>query len=86
MPYIVSPHVLSGTVWGIPKSRAFRVLREDVSVDESVFFTSDQVAIRGVARVGFGFRSLRRSSGSRQAANHPCVRPGRAGDSHAEGH
>ncbi|WP_286344438.1 phage major capsid protein [Frondihabitans sucicola] len=57
VPYIVSPFVLPGTAWGIPKSRAFTILREDTSItiDSSVLFTSDRVAIRGVARVGFGF-------------------------------
>jgi HK97 family phage major capsid protein len=57
VPYLVSRDALPGTVWGIPTGRIFTVLREDVTVDidTSVFFTSDQTAIRGVARIGFGF-------------------------------
>lgn len=57
VPYVVSPFVLPGTVWGIPKDRAYTVLREDVQIDidTSVYFKTDETAIRGTARVGFGF-------------------------------
>jgi HK97 family phage major capsid protein len=57
VPVYVSKHILPGTVWGIPTDGIYTVLREDVEVeiDRSVFFTSDQTAIRTKARVGFGF-------------------------------
>ncbi|GAB2973619.1 phage major capsid protein [Frigoribacterium salinisoli] len=57
VPLLVSPYVVAGTAWGIPDGRAFSVLREDVSVDvdKSAFFTTDQTAIRAIARVAFGF-------------------------------
>ena len=56
-PLIVSPAVTAGTIWGIPRSAALLVLRKDVEVktDESLFFQSDRVAIRALARIGFGF-------------------------------
>lgn len=57
VPLLVSPAVTAGTVWGVPRDRAFLVSREDATVvtDYSVFFTSDRVAIRATMRVGFGF-------------------------------
>lgn len=56
LPLLVSRHVPVGTIYGIPQSRAFYVIREDAEVitDSSVLFTSDSLAIRGVLRVGFG--------------------------------
>lgn len=56
-PLFVSPYVTGGTVWSVDQSRAVLVMREDtrIEVDNSVFFTSDRVAVRGVMRVGFGF-------------------------------
>lgn len=57
VPLLVSPYVVAGTAWGIPDGRVFSVLREDVTVDvdKSAFFTTDQTAIRAIARIGFGF-------------------------------
>lgn len=57
VPLLVSPAVESGTVWGIPRDLTFTVTREgtELAVDHSAFFTSDQVAIRAVMRVGFLF-------------------------------
>lgn len=57
VPLHVSPYVVAGTAWGIPKARVFSVLREDVTldIDSSAFFTKDQTAIRGIMRIGFGF-------------------------------
>ncbi|RBM16079.1 phage major capsid protein [Streptomyces sp. PT12] len=57
VPLFVSPAVTPGTVWGIPRDRVFVVLRRDVRVDISAdaYFSSDQVAVRGTMRVGFGF-------------------------------
>ncbi|QKW05576.1 phage major capsid protein [Streptomyces sp. NA04227] len=56
VPLHVSSAVTPGTVWGLPKDRVFVVLRRDVKVDVSAepFFTSDQVAVRGTCRIGFG--------------------------------
>jgi HK97 family phage major capsid protein len=58
VPLLVSPDAPNtGLVYGIPKAVVFVVVRKDVEVvvDASPFFTSDRVAIRAVARVGFGF-------------------------------
>ncbi|WP_053924856.1 phage major capsid protein [Streptomyces chattanoogensis] len=57
VPLYVSPAVTPGTVWGLPKDRVFVVLRRDVKVDVSAdaYFQSDQVAVRGTMRVGFGY-------------------------------
>lgn len=57
VPLYVSPAVTPGTVWGLPKDRVFVVLRRDVKVDLSAdaYFQSDQVAVRGTMRVGFGY-------------------------------
>ena len=57
VPLYVSPAVAPGTVWGIPNNRVFVVLRRDVHVDISAdaYFSSDQVAVRGTMRVGFGY-------------------------------
>ncbi|WP_425003870.1 phage major capsid protein [Mycolicibacterium sp. S3B2] len=58
VPLITSPDAADdGSVFAVPKPVAFVVVRKDVEVvvDSSAFFTSDRVAIRAVARVGFGF-------------------------------
>ncbi len=54
---LVSPAVTPGRVWGIPRARVHVVIRRDaeVTIDRSVFFTSDSVAVRATMRVGFGF-------------------------------
>lgn len=46
-----------GLVWGLDASRNRTVLREDIVVEQSrdVLFTSDRIALRGIARVAFGF-------------------------------
>lgn len=53
----VSPAVTPGTVWGIPRDRVLVVTRKgtEVSVNDSVYFTSDRVAVRGVMRVSFAY-------------------------------
>lgn len=53
----VSPGVTAGTVWGIPRDRAFVVRRNDVDlqIDRSAYFTSDRTAIRATMRVAFAF-------------------------------
>ena len=45
------------TAWGIPRDRVFLVVRSDATVerDDSVFFTSDRVAIKATMRLGFAF-------------------------------
>jgi len=57
IPLFVSPAVTVGTIWGIPRIRAFVVRRNDVDlqVDKSAYFTSDRTAIRATMRVGFAF-------------------------------
>lgn len=58
VPVLVSPDAPNtGVVYGIPAAVTFVVVRKDVEVvaDASAFFTSDRVAIRAVARIGFGF-------------------------------
>jgi hypothetical protein len=44
-------------VWGLPTLHTMVILREGTTVeaDESVFFTSDRVALRARMRVAFGF-------------------------------
>lgn len=57
VPLLVSPAVAAGTIWGIPRARTYVVLREDASIetDNSVYFTSDRVAVRAKLRAGFLF-------------------------------
>lgn len=56
-PVIVSNNLPAGTLYAIDASTVYAVLHNDVEVafSSDAFFTSDRVAIRGVARVGFGF-------------------------------
>ncbi|MFC3299791.1 phage major capsid protein [Arthrobacter agilis] len=56
-PVFVDAKVPTGTAWGLDSSTAITVLREDVeiAVSEDAFFSSDRVAIRATARIGFGF-------------------------------
>ncbi|QCV88204.1 phage major capsid protein [Acidipropionibacterium jensenii] len=53
VPMLTSPAVTAGTVWGIPAGRIVIAIRSDVELlrDESVFFTSDRVAIKATMRV-----------------------------------
>ena len=56
IPLLVSPYVTVGTVWGVPdEDRVMAVVRQDTEVvtDNSVYFTSDSVALRGTARVAY---------------------------------
>ena len=57
VPLFVSPFIVAGTAWGLPKADVFSVLRDDVTldIDKSVFFTKDQTAIRAIMRIAFGF-------------------------------
>jgi HK97 family phage major capsid protein len=60
VPLFTSPYVPTSParrVWGIPKAKSFAVLRKDttVDIDKSVFFTSDRVAVRAIARVAFAW-------------------------------
>ena len=56
VPLYVSSYVDTGVCWGIPKDRSQLVLRDDVrlEVDRSVYFATDEVAIKATMRVGFG--------------------------------
>ena len=58
VPLLVSPDAPNdGSVYGVPRDRAFVVIRRDVQVvlDSSAFFTSERTAVRVSARIGFGF-------------------------------
>jgi HK97 family phage major capsid protein len=57
VPLVLSTVVAAGVAWGIPRNRCYVVIRNDATVetDNSVFFTSDRVAVRATMRVGFGF-------------------------------
>lgn len=57
VPLLTSNHVTKGQIWGIPEASVNVVVRDtaEVVADNSVFFTSDRVAIRATMRVGFGF-------------------------------
>lgn len=57
VPLWTSPYVAEGTVWGWDRSRVVTALRQDtrLDVDDSVYFTSDRIAIRATMRVGFAF-------------------------------
>jgi hypothetical protein len=52
-----APAIPQGAVWGIPKMKAFVVIRSDADgrVDDSAFFSSDRTAIRCTLRVSFAF-------------------------------
>lgn len=56
-PLLVSSAVQAGVIWGLPADRVVLVLRADsrIDVDESVYFQSDRLAVRGTCRVGFGY-------------------------------
>lgn len=57
VPLYVSEFVAANTLWAIDGSRVWTVMRADAEItsDRSVFYTSARVAVRGIARVGFGF-------------------------------
>jgi HK97 family phage major capsid protein len=62
VPLVVSPFVTpkaspAPTIWGIPKTRSFAVIRKDVTIDtdKSAFWTSDRIGVRAIARVAFGW-------------------------------
>lgn len=57
LPLFVSRHVQAGTAWMVDASRIYSVLREDVDLvfDASRYLEYDTIAIRAIARVGFGF-------------------------------
>lgn len=52
-----SPAVETGTVWAVPQSAAYVVVREDAEVeaDSSPYFSSDRTAVRAKLRVDFLF-------------------------------
>jgi HK97 family phage major capsid protein len=57
VPLLSSAAVTPGTIWGVPATKVYVVLREDVrlDVDRSAYFSSDSVAIRATMRAGFAF-------------------------------
>ncbi|BDZ57869.1 phage major capsid protein [Barrientosiimonas endolithica] len=54
VPLYVTPFIEDGSVWAIPRDRAYLLIRENAQIetDHSAFFTSDRVAIKGTMRVG----------------------------------
>lgn len=56
-PVIVSKDLAAGTLYAVDSTTIYTVLHQDVEIafSSDAFFTSDRVAIRGVARVGYGF-------------------------------
>ena len=57
VPLVVTPRITPGIVWGLCASRNYVILRTDAEVvsDQSVYFTSDRVALRGTMRLGLAF-------------------------------
>lgn len=57
LPVLQTKHATEGELWIIDRGAVHVVLREDVNVTSSseVYFSSDRVAVRATARVGFGF-------------------------------
>ena len=57
LPLFTSSAVTVGTVYGLDIARVYTVMRSDatVEIDRSVYFGSDSVAVRGIARVAFGY-------------------------------
>ncbi|WP_043441846.1 phage major capsid protein [Arthrobacter sp. L77] len=56
-PVFVNSNVPQGTAWGVDAATAITVLREDLelAISADAYFTSDRIAIRSTARIGFGF-------------------------------
>jgi HK97 family phage major capsid protein len=54
---LVSPAVDDDVIWAIPQVHSLVVVREDVETEVStdVYFTSDRVAVKTTARVGWGW-------------------------------
>lgn len=57
VPLLVSEYVTAGTIYGIDRRFVQFVVRDNtrVEVDRSVYFDSDQVAVKATMRVGFAF-------------------------------
>lgn len=57
VPVIATPLVPAGTVYGFDKSSTLLVFRVDAEIerDDSIYFTSYRIAIRGRIRVSWGF-------------------------------
>lgn len=62
VPLFVSRHVEAGVCWALDASTVITVLREGVqlAISHDSRFDYDQVAIRGIVRVGFAFPAPRR--------------------------
>lgn len=57
IPVISTEFATEGEPWLVDASAVLTILREDttVAVNDSTYFTSDRIAIRGTVRIGFGF-------------------------------
>lgn len=57
LPVHIHADVPKGIAWGVDASYVYAALREDVelAISEQAYFTSDRVAIRATARIGYGF-------------------------------
>ena len=57
VPMLVSEHVAAGTVWGVPPEMSQVVIRQGAELvrSDDAYFDTDQVALRAILRIGFGF-------------------------------
>lgn len=57
VPVISTAFATESELWMIDASAILTILRDDTSIaiNDSTYFTSDRIAIRGTVRVGFGF-------------------------------
>jgi len=57
LPVFQHPAVPKGTAWGLDASGVYTGLRQDVTIvtGDQAYFTSDRLAIRATARIGFAF-------------------------------
>lgn len=62
LPLIQTAHATEGQLWVIDREAVHVVIRENVEVvsSDQAFFSSDRIAIRGTARIGFGFSAPER--------------------------
>lgn len=56
LPLIQTQHATAGSLWIVDSSAIHVVVREDINLNTSsdVYFSSDRIAIRATARIGFG--------------------------------
>lgn len=76
VPITIAPDYTAGTIYGVDASRIYSVIRDEVlvHVDESVYFTSDRIAVRTTMRISFGFADpasiIKMTATARAASRH----------------